>query len=546
MACLRSLFLCSTTLWLWNSALLLGQTPPSTCAAITPEEMKSHIWFLSSDLLEGRGIGTRGDRLTTAYLECQFRRCGLAPAFDGQFAQPLELLRITPDPHCELSFSGDGFQVSGLRFGDDFVAVVFDPELADRFHADLMYLGYGIQSPTWNWNDYKNLNVRGKVLLMHVNEPGRDDPDRFQGNALTYFGRWTYKYEQAARAGALGVILIHADADAGYDWTVVKNSWSGDAFVDSQAPDILPFQAWMRYEQANALLQREDLNLEELRQRAERADFRPVPLNVKVAFHASTRTRPVTTHNVAAYLPAQREARGSIVVSAHHDHLGIRGTTGDTVYNGAVDNGSALSTMLSVAGMMGQSRPELGVHVVFLACAAEEEGMWGSRRFARQPPSILQPLVANINFELTWVWSTTRDFIAIGGQHSELGELIEEVARHRGMIVSPESSPEQGYFFRSDQFSFAREGIPAVWFDCGDLMQNEAPEKGRQLRRAYRERAYHRPTDEYDPAWSMTGTVALAEATTELIRAIDQLNRPPHWNPSSPFSAVSTPENATP
>ncbi len=510
---------------------------PGQAAEISTAEIAAHIRFLSHDLLEGRGIGTRGGALAVAYIETVFRAAGLEPVFADSFLQEFTLRRVQPDGAARMTFTADGQPEPGREyaFGDDFVAV--SPLAANlKIDAELVYMGYGIVSDRWHWNDYKDVDLSGKIALIHVNEPGRDKPELFEGEALTYFGRWMYKYQEAARQGAAGVILIHDTEDAGYDWTVVRNSWSGANFLDPEAPDVSPLQAWIAGTVSADLFDLAGQDFAQLRAAAQEASFQPVPLGVKVQLELANSMSAVATQNVAAIARGTAEGNRAIVITAHHDHLGRRtDLEGDQIFNGAVDNGSALATLLALANHIAAQPEPFGHDVIFLAVAAEEEGMLGSAYFVRNPPLPVAEMAANLNLELTNVWGRTSDLIAIGARHSDLAAIIGKVAEEHRMTVSPESAPEQGYFYRSDQLSFARAGVPAVWIDCGEQLADGEPGLGTRLRQQYRATAYHRPADEFDPTWELTGTQQLTELILATIEAIDTRPGPVNWLPESGF-----------
>jgi len=518
---------------------LAGLIPSAEAASelsISEQEIAAHIRFLSHDLLEGRGIATRGGALAVTYLETMFRLFGLEPAFGDGYQQEIALRRVSSDPAAAMEFtSPDGASMTSAC-GDDFVAVMSLPDQPLPSDVELVYVGYGIVSERWQWDDYKDADLRGKVIVAHVNEPGADQGELFEGPSLTYFGRWTYKYQEAARHGAVGALLIHTTEEAGYDWTVVRNSGSGDFFFDPEAPDLLGLQAWITSDVAAKLFQQAGHDLGRLRSAAGQRSFRPIPLGIKLRLRAQYEYQNVVAHNVAGVVRGRGGDGRAIVLTAHLDHLGRgRAMDGDDIYNGALDNGSALSALLALARVVGAQAGTFESDVLFLAPDAEEEGLLGSDYFVRNSPVPPERIVANLNFELTNVWGRTRDLIAIGGRHSDLGEVIAQVAARHGMTVSPESAPEQGYFFRSDQLSFARAGIPAVWIDCGEKLVGEPEGAGTRLRQQYRATAYHRPSDEFDPAWELAGTVQLAEIVFEVLREIDGRNEPLGWKPDSSF-----------
>ena len=520
-------------------ALRAPAAPPSGAAEprpVTRQEIAAHLKFLSSDLLEGRGVGTRGGRLAESYLESAFQRNGLSPAFGESYRQELELRRVVPDPAMSLVAEGKGGAVPLGMLGTDFVATFPKPETKGRVEAELVFAGYGIEAAPWKWNDFKDADVKGKVLLVLAGEPGGDDPALFEGKALTYFGRWTTKFEMAARKGAAGVLLVHSVAGAGYSWDVVRNGWTRGSSFDPARTDLLDLLGWLPEAKADELLRRAGLDLAALRKRAGSRDFRPVPLGMKLRAAGNPTYETARTANVAGIVRCGKPGAPVVVISAHHDHLGVGNPeNGDAIYNGAIDNGSALAAMVALSRFHGERSPR-GVDLLFFSPAAEEEGLIGSAFFARNPPIPLARTAANLNLEMTAVWGEAKDLVAIGARHSELQDVIEAVAKRHGMTVTPEAHPEQGFFFRSDQFSFARAGVPGAWIDLGDQLSGKPVGTGKALRDAYRLQRYHHPNDQFDPSWELAGTVQLSGLITEMVDEIDRRGGRLAWKPGAPFS----------
>ncbi len=513
----------------------LTAAPAAAGGELTRGELAAHIRFLSDDLLEGRGIGTRGDRLAQAYLEAVLASAGAEPAFGPSYRQPVSLVEVEPDPALTLELLPPVGAAIRPAIGDQAVALLTPSHRGEAVEGELVFAGYAIDSERWGWDDFKGADLAGTVLLVLVNEPGRTRADLFEGPALTWHGRWTAKLEEGALRGAAGVLLVHSDADAGYGWTVVRNSWSGPAFFDPGDSPPCPLRGWVRETAARRALAAASLDLDTLRAAAERRDFRPRPTGIRVRVSGRCPSRTVETANVGGIVRGRGNGTArTVVVSAHHDHLGIgRAEDGDAIYNGAIDNGSALALMLALARALAARPTPLADDVLFLAPAAEEEGLLGSRAFLRSPPVPVERIVADLNLEMTHVWGRTRDLIAIGGPHSELGDEIARAALRHGLTVVPEPAPEQGFFFRSDQLSFARAGIPAVWIDCGETLEVETEPEA--PRRRYRDTGYHRPSDEFDPAWPLAGTIQLGEVILDLIEALDARSEPPSWKPGAPF-----------
>lgn len=489
---------------------------------VTPAELGAHIRFLSDDLLEGRGPGTRGDRIAQVYVETAFRAAGLAPAFGSSFRQEVPIRIATPDPKTTLGFVGAAGNESAGRFGDDFVLGFPRPEAAGQVSSEVVFAGYGIEAKEWDWDDFKGADVKGKVLLLLSGEPGGDDPALFGGKALTSHGRWRTKLEVAARHGAKGVLFVHTQEGAGYGWEVVRNGWTRPVASDP-AIAALDLEGWLSEPVAMRVAKAARTTLVNLRASANGREFRPQALPLTLEARGLAKYETVVSANVAGLVRGKGPADSApvVVVSAHHDHLGI-GTpeNGDAIYNGAMDNGPALAILLALARRIGARAGELPVDVLFLAPAAEEAGLLGSAKFVARPPVPLSRISACLNLEMSAVWGPARDLVAIGASESALGAVFEAVAKREGLRISPDSAPEQGFFYRSDQYSFARAGVPGVWIDLGDDLVGTPPGTGFARREEYRAKRYHRPKDEFDPSWELTGTVQLARVVELAIEEI--------------------------
>lgn len=506
-----------TALW---TVVAAGQEPVRP--RFDPATFEAHVRFLSSDLLEGRGIATRGGNLAVEYIEAVFRAAGLRPGFGTSFRQPVPMTTYRADPSTEVIATA-GRVRARLRFGEEIVAINHAlPEAG--ISSELLFVGYGIHAPEQGWDDYEGTDVKGRLLLAFVNEPGRDDPELFGGAALTIHGRWTEKLAVAARLGAAGMILIHTDEDAGYGWHIPAQSMTREKFHLTGDPDLIPCAAWITHEALSKLLGAVDLRIGDLRAAAERRGFRPRSLPIQVRIRAQRSTQQLLGYNVVGILPGDKPH--SIVLSAHHDHLGIGPEVdGDRIYNGAVDNGTALAMLLTLAQSLAATPSANRPTLVFAAVDAEEEGLLGSTFYTRSPAVPLADTLANINFEMTNAWGRTRDVIAIGAEQSGLGEMVGRVAARRGMRVTPDAAPEQGFFFRSDQLSFARAGIPAIWLDGGTDYEERPPGWGETRRQRYRTEGYHRPADEVGDDWDFRGLVQLAELTVDLIEEVTRAGK---------------------
>jgi Zn-dependent M28 family amino/carboxypeptidase len=511
-------------------------------AKIEEHELRSHIKFLSDDLLEGRGTGARGGLLAAKYIAAKFESLGLEPAAaDRTYFQQVGLVGIKADQSTKLTVKGAG-ESAEFAYGEQFVAGadIEKPEIP--INADVIFLGYGVQSPENNWDDYKGLDVRGKVLLMMVNDPPatQAEPNLFGGKALTYYGRWTYKYEEAARRGALGVILIHTNESAGYGWQVVRSSWGGERFglVPTPGTPALSLKAWMTEDAARKLASIGGQNLDQLRQAAQSRAFRPVPLNAKVETTLKTTVRRVQAPNVVAILRGSDDAlRGEYVVfSAHWDHLGVRpDQAGDNIYNGAVDNATGIAGMLAIAKACQSLNTKPKRSILFIATTAEEQGLLGAEHYARYPVVPLAKTVANINLDSMNVLGQTTDITPLGADRSTLGKFIEAVAGENQLTISPDARPEQGSFYRSDHFPFAKAGIPAVSFNPGTNFVGHSAEWGREKFKDYNENRYHQPSDEYSPHWDFNGLVQQAKLAFWVGLRVANADETPQWNKGDEF-----------
>jgi len=512
--------------------------------AIDAERIRADLRFLADDLLEGRGTGQKGGRLAALYLETRFRILGLEPAAAPEsYLQEVPLVGLETLSESRLAIVSEQGRLEP-KWLEEYVANAETQKDVEAIDAPLVFAGYGIVAPEYRWDDFKGADVKDKVLVMLVNDPPSDDPALFGGKALTYYGRWTYKYESAARAGAAGAILIHTDASAGYGWSVVRNSWGRERPYVALAPGgprPLKLAAWVSEPFARALLKSAGQELDALRGAAARRDFHPVPLGVRAEARMVTKIRPITTWNVIGRLrggdPKLREE--AIVFTAHYDHLG-RGAPegGDDIYNGAADNASGVATMLETARAFTLLPRPPRRSLLFIACAAEEGGLRGSEYYAAHPLVPLARTAANVNMDGTPVWGQPRDFTFLGADRSTLGEVVREAARALGFTVIPDPHPDQGSFYRSDQFNFAKVGVPAFSLDPGLDYIGKPPGYGQRIWEEYEETRYHRPKDEYDPAFDLSGSAQTARIALFIGYRVAQAQAPPRWNAGDEFEAA--------
>jgi len=504
---------------------------------ITPSEIEEHIKYLSDDRLEGRLTGTRGVEMAAAYQEQYFRLLGLEPAFGESFRQNFEVRGYMPDPNPALSVKIGG-RALVLEPMKDFVARTSREDVPSPIRSELVYVGYGIQAPEREWDDLKGMDVKGKVLLVEINEPGNAPGGLFDGEAMTYYGRWVYKFEKAAALGAAGCLIIHETKGAAYGWDVVQNGFSREDFFLPDKPQTLFFQGWVSGEAADRILAAAGRDRAALRTLAETKEFAPVVLGAAVEARLKSTFRSVPASNVVGLI------RGSvtgpeerfIVLSAHFDHLGMDPSRqGDQIFNGALDNCSASAAMLALARFYKDSPQKPKATLVFAAVTGEEELFLGSEHFVRHPPFPESAVLANLNFEMTGVWGETQDVYGIGASHSDLDEICAQAAANLGLRYTEERNRELGYFFRSDQFSFARAGIPGVWLHEGILSRTKGEGYILEKQAEYKKNGYHQVDDEIQPDWDYTGTIQITDWAREIIALLDASPTLPQFKPTSSF-----------
>lgn len=530
-------------------ALGLSQQHRRSAASLDEKAIRAHIKFLSSDLLEGRGTGARGGEIAANYLAAQMEAMGLRGAGDnGSFFQPVSLVGVKADPTTKLTVSGRNGKES-FKFADDYVAFTGAQTDEVDVDADMVFVGYGIEAPTQRWNDYKGGadDYRGKILVMLVNDPPAtaDEPNLFGGKTLTYFGRWTYKYEEAARRGAVGAILLHTDQSAGYPWSVVRTSngaWRFD--IERTANETTPFlkiRSWVTDEAARKIMKLAGQDLDDLRTKAAARDFRPVALGLKGKINLKSEVKHVKAPNVAGILPgSDPKLRGEYVVySAHWDHLGIGAPdkTGDTIYNGALDNATGCAVVLAIAESLSKLPPAQRPRrsSLFLFPTAEEQGLIGADWYTKHPLVPLDKTAGNVNLDSMNVLGRTHDFIPLGAERSSLQAVVEAVARERGLRVSPDARPEQGSYFRSDHFPFARVGVPSISLKEGNDYVGRSKEWGEEQFRAYNTAHYHQPSDEFRDSWDFSGMLQEGDIAMAIGRRIADLPQLPNFNVGDEF-----------
>jgi hypothetical protein len=496
---------------------------------------------LASDAFEGRGPGTRGDVRARAYLAQRLEQLGCEPAFaDGSWEQPFRLVGVDSAMPDSWHFRTAGGEAVAFRFRDEYMGAsgVQRPRVSID-DAEVVFVGYGIEAPEEAWDDFEGEDLRGKVLLMLNGDP-EWDPDLFAGERKLYYGRWTYKYESAARQGAVAAIIVHTTPSAGYPWQVVRTSWSGEQFqLEAGHEPVLPLQAWLTEDAAARLAGLGGHDLSELIERARFREFRPVPLGVMTSLAFDVKLRETETANVAGLLRGADPDRADqvLVYTAHHDHLGLGepDATGDRIYNGALDNGVAMAQVLAVArafGVLGE-RPRRSV--MFLFPAAEEQGLLGSKYFARSGAVHPGRMAADINLELGNVWGRTRDVVVYGKGKTTLEDRLAEVARLQERRVTAEGDVRAGWYYRSDQFSLARVGVPSIWFRSGTDFIDRPEGWGDEQFSDWIATHYHQPIDEVADDWNLEGLVDDARLAFYLGAAVADADELPAWYPGDEF-----------
>ena len=515
-------------------------------SGITEAEIDGHLRFLSSDLLEGRAPGTRGGRLTAEYLAAQLRAYGVEPGVNGSYFQPVPIDVMTTQPGSARA-AASGKATATLRQPDDVVIWGGSAAPQGTARGELVFVGYGTAAPEYRWDDFKDVDVKGKVLLVLVSDPPAPpaEPTLFGGKAMTYYGRWTYKFEEAERRGAAGMLIVHRADQAGYGWQVVVGSSSTEHRLlarDPKLPPPLGVRGWITDSAATSLLRQAGLDFAALRRQAESRDFRPVPTGITMDLAVASTITRVTSENVVGVVRGRDPAlnRQYVALSGHWDHLGV-GTpvNGDSIYNGASDNGSGLSALLAIA-RVAASPPRAKRSLLFVFVTAEESGLLGSGHFAQSPTVPLSQIAAVLNVDMLGFVGRTRDFVAIGDNKSSLGPQLAAMLRAEGLRLTPDEHPELGYFYRSDHFSFAKAGIPALFIDSGRDVIGRPAGWGQQQEDEFTAKRYHQPSDEYRPDLDLSGVVQTADIVYRFARRIADAPRMPTWNADAEFRRVTS------
>jgi Zn-dependent M28 family amino/carboxypeptidase len=491
--------------------------PPAAIAAmqgIRADNIETHVRFLSHDLLEGRGTGQRGGDIAAEYIAAQFALYGLNPAGDnGSYLQKVPLVGITPGADTRFTLVPASGAALDLKPLDDYVAYDQTQQPESTIDAEIVYVGYGIEAPEYNWDDYKDVDVKGKVLLMLVNQPS-EDPKIFHGKALTYYGRWVYKYEEAARKGAVGAILIHKTEMASYPWEVVRNSNSGEkSYLKLDGTPRLKTAAWIQLSVARNLFAASGLDLDKMMVAATSRDFKPVPLHARLTAHMTSKVHPFQSNNVIAVLPGNGAVlkNEGVMYTAHYDHLGIRpDMPGDNIYNGAMDNATGCGILMEIARAYAGAAQKPRRSIYFASVTAEEQGLLGSEYLGKHPPIPAGKISLDLNYDSVMPLGAPEEVQVAGAERTTFYPMVQAIAQDFHFKIRPDARPEAGHYYRSDHFSLARAGIPAFSINEGMKFKGHDEAWGLAQNADYVAHHYHQPSDEYHPGMDWTSDAAMA------------------------------------
>jgi Zn-dependent M28 family amino/carboxypeptidase len=535
-------------------------TPPAQQAArpsaapaarIEPQAILDRIKVLSSDEYEGRAPGTKGEALTVRYLEDEFKKLGLQPGnTDGTYTQKVPLVGITATNSEALTVSR-GPRKQTFKWSDEVVA--WTKHVADGAaieDSDLIFAGYGVEAPEFNWDDFKDVDVKGKTIIVLVNDPQIPDPSdaskldakMFNGNAMTYYGRWTYKFEEGARKGAAGVLIVHETGPAGYPFSVVQGNLREkfDLVTPDKNMGRSAIEGWITLDAAKRILQMVGQDFDALKKQALTREFKPVPLNLKASLAVRNSMRTLDSRNVVAKLEGSDPAlkHQYVVYTAHWDHLGVGApVNGDKIYNGALDNASGVAQLLEIAGAFAKGKPQPKRSILFVMVTAEEQGLLGSQYYSVTPIYPLAKTLANINIDGVNQWGRTKDITVIGLGASDLDDYLRDAAAEQGRTLRPDPEPEKGFYYRSDHFNFAKQGVPALYIDTGIDYVGKPPEYSKQKRDEYTEKDYHAPSDQVKPDWDLSGAAEDGELLYLVGYRVANADKFPEWKAGNEFKA---------
>jgi Zn-dependent M28 family amino/carboxypeptidase len=512
---------------------------------ITAEDFAAHVQRLASDEFEGRKPGTIGERMATTYLVDQFQRMGLKPGNGSGYLQSVPMVETTllERDQITLDVATSGNVEKFAYRTDTIVGTLQDKAEVTLTDSDIVFAGYGVSAPEVPWNDYAGIDVKGKTVIVLINDPGfgNNDETLFRGKAMTYYGRWTYKFEEAARQGAAACLIVHDTAGAAYPWEVVVNSWSGPQFnlpLSEDPEPRLPVAGWITTEAARRLFGKAGADFDALKKSADVRGFKPVPLAAKLSTHLRNTIRSSASDNVLALLPGSTRPDDVIVYSAHWDHLGADAAGSDHIFNGAVDNGSGLAALLEIADAFAHQQPKPARSILFFAPTLEESNLLGSRYYAGHPVVPMPKTVADINMDMLYIIGRTRDMKIIGYGQSQLDGYLQDALAPLGRTTVADGESEKGYFYRSDQLNFARKGVPVLYANSGFDKLDGGATAGRAAIDDYTRNRYHKPADEYDPHWDLSGVIENVQALHAVGKRLADESTFPQWNADSEFRAA--------
>jgi Zn-dependent M28 family amino/carboxypeptidase len=527
------------------------QVPLSAMPKIDPNAVLAHVKVLSSDEYEGRAPGTKGEELSVKYIEDQFKKLNLKPGNpDGTYVQKVPLVGILGKEAKPLSFS-KGSQKQTLKWADDVVA--WTKHVADGAaidNTDVVFAGYGVEAPEYNWNDFKDVDVKGKTIIVLVNDPAVPDPSNpakldpnvFKGDAMTYYGRWTYKFEEGARKGAAAILVVHETDPAGYPFKVVQGNLNEkfDLVTPDKNMSRANIEGWITTDAAKKILAMAGQDFEALKKLARTREFKPVALGLKASMAVKNTLRTIDSQNVVAKLEGSDPALKDeyVVYSAHWDHLGVGApVNGDKIYNGALDNASGVATVLEIARAFTQVQPQPKRSILFLMVTAEEQGLLGSQFYSISPLYPLNKTLANINIDGVNQWGRTKDITVIGMGASDLDDYLKAAADEQGRVLRADPEPEKGFYYRSDHFNFAKQGVPALDPDAGIEFVGKDADYGKRRRDEYTEKDYHAPSDQVKPDWDLAGAMDDAQLFFAVGYRVANAAKFPEWKPGNEFKA---------
>jgi Zn-dependent M28 family amino/carboxypeptidase len=507
---------------------------------INEDTLRARISYISDDTTAGRAPGSEGSLIALRYIAKQMQQAGLKPGIgDTSYYQHFNIVKTDVDPKMELIFSGNNKRFEPAYYQDFILFPGVQQENIAIENAELVFVGYGIQASEYNWDDFKGADLQGKILLIMNNDPDTGNPDFFGGEARLYYGRWDYKYDQAAKMGAAGAIIIHTTESAAYPWQVVQTSWSGSQFqLYSETNTSFKCKGWVTRDVADKVAEMAGYQLFNLQDMAQHADFKPIPLGIKVSFSMHSSFSSINGTNVLGYLPGSDPAlnRQAIVITAHHDHLGVgQKIRGDSIYNGALDNASGVSSILGLADAFSSLKKPPRRTLVFLSVEGEESGLLGSWYYVQHPTFPIEKIAANVNIDFINILGKTKDVILVGKGKSSIDDIVTEYAAQQNRYVLPDQEPESGMFYRSDQFSFAKAGVPGLYLNPGQDVIGKPEGWGKTRSNQWLDDYYHQPDDEYSPSWDLSGQMEDLQLLFHVINKLANQDDMPEWSPGAEF-----------